>query len=160
MTSEDAPVDLYIAAYADEDAAQQDWDELKRLVKDKLITVDGIVLVRRDDDGKIHVRDNARDIGVGAVIGAVGGAIVGLIFPPSIIAAAVVGAGIGAGGGALLDHHQKSARSRRTSKTSSHPVTPASLPCSRSAGFPTSKRHSQRPTRSPSARSTARAPSR
>jgi uncharacterized membrane protein len=106
MTTE-APVDLYIAAYADEDAAQEDWDEIKQLVEDNVIKVDGLVLVSRDQTGKITVRDDAHEIGVGTVLGAVGGLVIGLIFPPSLLASAVVGAGIGAGGGALLDHHHK-----------------------------------------------------
>ena len=41
----DAPVFLYIAAYADPDAAQADWDDIKELAKDKTIAVDGLVLV-------------------------------------------------------------------------------------------------------------------
>jgi uncharacterized membrane protein len=107
MTDHDVPLDLYIAAYSDESAAQQDWDGLKQLAKDKVITIDGLVLVSRDLDGKIHVKDNAHEAGLGAAIGAVGGAIVGLIFPPSILAAAVVGGGIGAGAGAITDLIQK-----------------------------------------------------
>ena len=104
----DAPIDLYIAAYADPDAAQADWDELKRLAKEDIIRVDALVLVSRDADGKVHVKDNSHEVGVGTVLGVVGGAIVGLIFPPSILAAAVVGGGVGAGAGGLLDHHRKS----------------------------------------------------
>lgn len=107
MTDHDVPLDLYIAAYSDESAAQEDWDGLKQLAKDKIITIDGLVLVSRDTDGKIHVKDNAHEAGLGAAIGAVGGAIVGLIFPPSILAAAVVGGGIGAGAGAITDRVQK-----------------------------------------------------
>jgi uncharacterized membrane protein len=103
----DVPVDLYIAAYDDPSAAQEDWDAIKGMVKDKLITVDGLVLVSRGEDGKIEVKDDASDVGVGAVLGAVGGAIIGLIFPPAFLASALVGAGIGAGTGALLDHHHK-----------------------------------------------------
>ena len=90
------PVDLYIATYSDPDAAQQDWDDIKQLARNDVITVDGLVLVSRDTDGKIKVKDNANDVGRGAKIGAVGGAIVGLIFPPAFLASAVVGAGIGA----------------------------------------------------------------
>jgi uncharacterized membrane protein len=104
---DDVPVDLYIAAYDDAAAAQSDWDALKDLVKDQVITVDGLVLVSRAQDGTIDVKDDARDLGVGAVIGAVGGAIIGLIFPPSLLASALVGAGLGAGTSALLDHHHK-----------------------------------------------------
>src|SRR5262245_35178370 len=88
--STDAPIDLYIAAYDDPAAAQQDWDAIKGLVKEKLITVDGLVLVSRGEDGKIEVKDDASDVGVGAVLGAVGGAIIGLIFPPAFLASALV----------------------------------------------------------------------
>jgi uncharacterized membrane protein len=103
----DAPVDLYIAAYSDPNAAQADWDDIKQLVRDKVITVDGLVLVSRDADGKIDVKDKASDVGKGAAIGAIGGAIVGLIFPPALIASAAVGAGIGAGVGGIRDHDRK-----------------------------------------------------
>ena len=102
------PVDLYIAAYSDHDAAQADWDGLQQLARDRVITVDAMVLVQRDAEGKIDVKDNGHEVGVGATLGVVGGAIIGLIFPPSLLASAVVGGGIGAGAGALLDHHLKS----------------------------------------------------
>jgi uncharacterized membrane protein len=107
MSSADAPLDLYIAAYDDPDAARRDWDQIKQLAKDKIITVDALVLVSRDADGKIHVKDNAHEAGIGAAVGAVGGAIVGLIFPPSLLVSAAVGAGIGAGAGAALDQVAK-----------------------------------------------------
>ena len=67
-----------------------------------------LVLVRRDADGKVHVKDNLHEVGIVTGLGVVGGAVIGLIFPPSILAAAVVGGGIGAGAGGLLDHHRKS----------------------------------------------------
>jgi len=104
----DAP-DLYIATYSDPGAAQEDWDDIKRLVRDKAIVVDGLVLVSRGDDGTIEVDDDANDVGKGAALGAVGGLLVGLIFPPSLLASAVVGGGVGAGAGAILDHEQKKA---------------------------------------------------
>jgi uncharacterized membrane protein len=107
MAGFDAPVDLYIAAYSDPNAAQADWDDIKQLARDKIITVDGLVLVSRADDGTISVKDNANDVGRGAAIGAIGGAVIGLIFPPALLASAAVGAGIGAGTGAILDHQQK-----------------------------------------------------
>ena len=103
----DAPVDLYIATYSDPEAAQEDWDDIKQLARDGVITVDGLVLVSRGADGKIDVKDNAHDVGRGAALGAVGGAIVGLIFPPAFLASAAVGAGIGAGAGAIVDRRDK-----------------------------------------------------
>ena len=106
-TDSETPVFLYIAAYSDPDAAQVDWDTMKALAKEKVIAVDGLVLVSRDADGKIHEKDNAHIVGVGATIGAVGGLLVGLIFPPSLLISGVVGAGIGAGAGGLVSHAEK-----------------------------------------------------
>ena len=107
MDKVNAPLDLYVAAYSDPDRAQQDWDEIKQLVRDEVVTVEALVLVSRDTNGKIHVKDNAHDVGVGTTLGAIGGALVGLIFPPALLASAVVGAGIGAGAGAVVDQVQK-----------------------------------------------------
>lgn len=103
----DTPVDLYIATYPDPDAARGDWDTIKQLAKDDLIKVDGLILVSRRADGKIHVDDDFHETRKGAVWGAVGGAVVGLIFPPALIASTAVGAGIGAGVGGLVSHGQK-----------------------------------------------------
>jgi uncharacterized membrane protein len=109
MTSENGnPLDLYIAAYSDPDAAQMDWDDIKGLASDGTIKVDGLLLVRRDADGKIDVEDNAHTVGHGAAWGAGAGALIGLIFPPALLASALVGAGVGAGVGGLVSHAEKS----------------------------------------------------
>ena len=104
-----APVDLYIAAYPDEGAAQGDWDAIKQAASDDLIKVDGLVLVSRDADGKINVDDDFHTARKGAAWGAVGGAVIGLIFPPSLLAGAAVGAGAGLGIGGLKSHREKKA---------------------------------------------------
>src|SRR3954452_8823035 len=101
------PVDLYIAAYADPNAAQTDWDAIKELAKDDVITVEALVLVSRDMDGKIDVKDNFHTVGVAAGLGAAGGLFIGLIFPPAFLASGVVGAGLGAGVGGLVSHANK-----------------------------------------------------
>ena len=106
-STSEAPVDLYIAAYDDPNAARGDWDTIKELAKDDTIKVDGLILVSRRADGKIHVDDDFHETGKGAALGAVGGAVVGLIFPPALLASAAVGAGIGAGAGALVSHSRK-----------------------------------------------------
>ena len=106
-SASDAPVDLYIAAYDDPDAARADWDTVKQLASDDLIKVDGLILVSRRGDGKIHVDDDFHETRKGATWGAVGGAVIGLIFPPAILASAAVGAGVGAGAGALVSHGRK-----------------------------------------------------
>jgi uncharacterized membrane protein len=103
-----APVDLYIAVYDDPEAARGDWDAIKQLAGDEVIRLDGLVLVSRRDDGKIHVDDNFHETARGAALGAVGGAVIGLIFPPAFLASAAVGAGLGAGAGALVSAGEKS----------------------------------------------------
>jgi uncharacterized membrane protein len=107
MSDSDAPVDLYVAAYADPDAARGDWDAIKELANDDKIKVDGLILASRRADGKIHVDDDFHETRKGAKWGAVGGAVVGVIFPPALLASAVVGAGIGAGAGKLVSHAEK-----------------------------------------------------
>jgi len=105
--SNDVPVDLYIAAYSDANAAQQDYDALKELVKEGVIFVDVAVLVSRDDEGKIAVKENAHEVAKGSMVGAAAGVVLGLIFPPSIIASAVVTGAGGAAFGGLLSHHRE-----------------------------------------------------
>ena len=107
MADPNAPEALYIAAYADADAAQRDWDALKQLQDDDVIDLDGLLLVSRDAGGEIDVKDDAKTVKKGSIIGAVGGAVVGLLFPPSILGGALVGGGIGAGIGGLKSHSDK-----------------------------------------------------
>ena len=103
----DIPVDLYIAAYGDADAAQEDFDALKGLVKDGVIFMDVAVLVSRDDEGKLTVKENAHEVAKGGMVGAFGGLVLGLIFPAGVIAATVVGGAAGAGLGGLMSHHRE-----------------------------------------------------
>jgi uncharacterized membrane protein len=100
-------VDLYIASYEDESAAEQGWKGVKDLAKDDAIDVDGMLLVRRNQDGKIVVQDDAHDVRKGVKVGAVAGAVVGLIFPPSLLGGAIAGALAGAGIGGLRGRGRK-----------------------------------------------------
>lgn len=100
----DAPVDLYIAAYNDADAAQADFDALKELVKEGVIFTEVAVLVSRDADGTISVTENAHEVAAGAMVGAVAGFALALIFPPAILASTIVGGAAGAGVGKLISH--------------------------------------------------------
>ena len=104
---DEAPQDLYVAAYSDSAAAEAAWNSLKQLAADEVIEVEALALVERDSDRKIHVKDTSHETGTGAKIGAVGGALVGLIFPPSLLATAALGAGLGAGTGAVVDRVRK-----------------------------------------------------
>jgi uncharacterized membrane protein len=105
--AKDDPKALYIAAYNDPDSARGDFDALKELVRAGAIFVDVAVLVRRDDDGKLTVAENAHEVAGGTMVGAAAGLLIGLIFPPAVIASAVVGGAAGAGLGGLLSHHRE-----------------------------------------------------
>ena len=72
-----------------------------------MIKLDGLVLVSRRSDGKIHVDDNFHTAAKGMAWGAVGGAVVGLIFPPAVLAGAAAGAAVGLGVGGLMSHGEK-----------------------------------------------------
>lgn len=106
MTKDDPRV-LYIAAYDDPEGAQGDFDALKELVRAGAIFFDVAVLVRRDDDGKISVHENAHEVAGGTMVGAAAGLVLGLIFPPGLIAATVVGGAAGAGVGGLRSRHRE-----------------------------------------------------
>lgn len=107
--SDDAPIDLYIAAYSDPLGAGRDWAALQRLADDGMIELHGLVLVNRDDEGRIHVDESTHDVRKGSLIGVVGGLVLGAIFPPSLLASGLVGAGLGAGAGKLHSHREKEA---------------------------------------------------
>ena len=102
MAKDENPVALYIAAYNDENAAQGDYDALKQLVKAGAIFVDVAVLVSRDDEGKLYVKENAHEVAGGTMVGAAAGLLIGLIFPPAFLASGVVGGAIGASVGKLV----------------------------------------------------------
>ena len=108
MTTErDVPVDLYVAAYSDPDAARKDWHDIVHQAGNRPIAFEGLALVSRDADGKIHEQDDADTVGVGTVPGAASGVLVGLIFPPALLESTAAGAGVGAGTAGLVSHHDK-----------------------------------------------------
>ena len=103
----DAPIDLYIAAYDDPAAAKQDYDDLKKLQHGGYIFIDGAVLVSRELDGKLTVKETGdHDVFKGTAWGIAGGFVVGLFAPP-LLAATVVGAVAGGVIGKLTKTHQE-----------------------------------------------------
>jgi uncharacterized membrane protein len=108
MADSDAPLDVYLAYYADADTAQLDYDDLKSLADDDTIKIEAILLASRDADGKIHVKDNDHSGRKGAGWGAAIGLVAGAIFPPSLLAGAVVGGLAGGGIGSLVSAANRS----------------------------------------------------
>ena len=103
----DAPLDLYIAGYNDPTAAKIDFDALKKAQREGIVMIDGMVLISRDADGTMHVKDTGdHEVFKGATIGVTGGLVLGLFAPP-LLGAMVVGGLIGGLIGKLTKHHQE-----------------------------------------------------
>jgi uncharacterized membrane protein len=87
--------DVLIAAYLIEDLAQHDFEAVLKLAEDKEITVEGVVLVKKDTDGEIHVTETGDHLGrKGVKLGGGAGLVIGLFAPP-LLAATAVGAAAG-----------------------------------------------------------------
>src|SRR6476620_1351068 len=96
--------DVVIAAYLFEDLAKKDFDAVLKLAEDKTITVEGVVLVQKDDEGEVHVTETGDHLGrKGAKLGGGVGLVVGLFAPP-LLAATAVGAAAGAVLGKFAKH--------------------------------------------------------
>ena len=100
--------DVLIAVYLFEDLAEKDFDAVLKLAEAKAITVEGVVLVQKDADGEIQVRETGDHLGKkGAKLGGGAGLVVGLLAPP-LLAATAVGAVAGAVLGKFAKHRVES----------------------------------------------------
>lgn len=92
----DVPVQLIVVAFQDENAAKETLKGLKALKKEKLIGIQNAAVLRKDEKGKIHIKETA-DMGgkKGSVIGGVAGAAIGVIAGPALLVPAAVGALVG-----------------------------------------------------------------
>ncbi len=95
----DRPVFIYAATYADSAGAEADYDALVELHAAKLVGTYDVALVRKDADGKVHVKKHEKPTQHGAWEGIAVGAVVGVVAAPAIIPAALVGGVIGGLGG-------------------------------------------------------------
>jgi len=94
--SESEHLDVLIAVYLVPDLAERDFDSFVELAKEKTISADGVVLVSKDAEGEIAVKETGDHLGKkGAKVGGGVGLAVGLLAPP-LLAATAVGAGAGA----------------------------------------------------------------
>ena len=100
--------DVLIAAYLFEDLAKRDFDAVVKLAEDKAITVEGVVLVQKDDAGEVTVKETGDHLGrKGAKIGGGVGLVVGLFAPP-LLAVTAGGAIAGAAMGKFAKHRLES----------------------------------------------------
>lgn len=95
--SETTPVELIVAAFQDEKAADEALKELKAAKKEHVIAIQDAAVLRMDEKGKVHIKE-VHDIGGGK--GAVAGGLLGvgialLAGPAGIIVAGATGALVG-----------------------------------------------------------------
>jgi uncharacterized membrane protein len=93
--------DLVAIAYEDLPTAQQVASNLGEAVKGHEIELDDLVIVERNDDGKVKLHQPSL-AGFGAASGALWGGLIGLIFLVPLFGMAI-GAAAGGAGGALSD---------------------------------------------------------
>jgi uncharacterized membrane protein len=104
----DGAYTLFVADFADTDAAWAAYEELRSLEDGRTVEIDGVVIVKKDSDGKLTVQkvtDHSTRSGLGW--GVVGGVVLGVLFPPSVLGSAIVLGAAGAGVGKLRERHHK-----------------------------------------------------
>jgi arylsulfatase len=88
-------LDVLIAVYLIPELAQQDYEKFVELASEGTISTDGVVLVTKDADGDVAVKEMGDHLGRrGVKAGGGVGLVVGLFAPP-LLAATVVGAAAG-----------------------------------------------------------------
>lgn len=104
----DGAYTLLVADFDDTDSAWATYEDLKAAADGVTVKIEGVVVVKRDEDGKISVQ-KATDHSTkkGFKWGVVGGAVIGLIFPPSVLGGAAVAGAIGAASGKARELHQR-----------------------------------------------------
>ena len=96
--------DLIMAAYPAPEAADEDFDALLRAVKDKEVRSQGLILVSRDAEGRVTVRQAGDHLGrKGVGWGGGVGLLVGLFSPP-LLGSIAVGAAAGGLIGKFTEH--------------------------------------------------------
>lgn len=94
--------DLVVIGFDDEHKAFELRAELSKLQKEYLIEMEDVVVVTKDDKGKVKLHQAVNLTAAGAVSGGFWGMLIGMIFLNPLLGAAI-GAGAGAISGKLSD---------------------------------------------------------
>jgi uncharacterized membrane protein len=107
MKMADQNLALYVASYSDAESASEDFQTLKDAQGADELAVVGAVVMSRDADGSVSVKESGGgEVGGGAMVGGGIGLVVGLFAPPLLLSTAV-GAGVGALIGDLTKKHEE-----------------------------------------------------
>lgn len=104
----DGAYTLFAADFSDTETAYQAYETLKEIEDGRTLEIEGVVVVKREDDGTLTVQKTTdHSTRSGLKWGILGGVVLGVLFPPSILGSAVVlGAGGAAVGKARQLHHR------------------------------------------------------
>mgnify|MGYP006944228141 CR=1 FL=1 len=107
----DVPVQVLIAAFGEEKAADEALSELKQAKWAGLIGIQNAAVLRRDEKNKLHVKE-LKDWGggKGAAFGGAVGAVLGVLTGPGILVAGAAGEGVAVGGFVAQAHLAAAAR--------------------------------------------------
>src|SRR3954462_13815437 len=93
---------LVAIAYPDRETAEQVRRTLFEMQKEHIIDLDDMVVVTRDEGGKVKLHQSTSLAGTGAAGGALWGGLIGLLFLAPLVGMAV-GAAAGGASGAMTD---------------------------------------------------------
>ena len=100
----DTPTDVLVAGYQDIDEATNDFETLVAAVKQRAVSIEGVILVTHAQDGSVAVRQTGDNRGrKGTGWGGGVGLAVGLFAPP-LLASVAVGAVAGGVIGKFVNH--------------------------------------------------------
>ena len=105
----DGAYTLLVADFADTSTAWDAYEMLRSVEDGKTVAIEGVVVVKREADGKLEVQ-KATDHSTrsGLKWGVVGGLVVGVLFPPSLLGSAAVVGAAGAATGKIRQVHHRS----------------------------------------------------
>lgn len=113
--------DLVVIGFEDEQKAFELRAELVKLQKEYLIEMEDVVVVTKDDKGKVKLHQATNLTAAGAVGGSFWGMLIGMIFLNPL-----VGAAVGAGAGALAGKFKDLGISDNFMKELGETITPGS----------------------------------
>ena len=109
LAATDGTYTLIVADFSDTDTAWEAYKMLKSVEDGRTVAIEGVVVVKRDADGKLEVQKvTEHSTRSGLRWGLVGGVALGLIFPPSIIGSAAALGAAGAATGKVRSLHRRS----------------------------------------------------